>query len=164
MGQIRGTGMSRWWVLRTVWLGLGLLAGVIVFLPEEAKTATGIVAVVFILAIFVLLGRWALVKISESLQSAFEKPDPNKVTIVSQEFFPGASLEFEASKSGPNEPRPSESETLLSRFRLAGFRFSTLLKIEEEEIDPRKRALMWDSLMFAGGILVCAGLSSLAGG
>ena len=153
--------MSGWWVLRMVWLALGLLAGVIVFLPESAETLTGAVAVVFMLAILVLLGRWAIVKIAEAFQSAMATPDPNKISLVSQEFLPGASLEFEASKIGGKEPAPSESETELSRFRWAGFRFSTLLKIKEEEIDPRKRALMWDSLLFAGGILACAGLSSL---
>jgi hypothetical protein len=156
--------MSQWWVLRVVWLALGLLAGVIVFLPESAKTLTGAVAVVFILAIMVLLGRWAIVKISESLQSAFETPDPNKTTLVSQDLLlPGASLQFEASRSGPNEPALSQSDTLLSRFRFGGFRFSTLLKIEAEQIDPKKRALMWDSVLFGGGILICAGLASLAG-
>jgi hypothetical protein len=155
--------MSGWWAFRIVWLALGLLAGVIVFLPDSWKTLTGAVAVVFILAIFVLLGRWAIVKIAEAWQSAMATPDPNKISLVSQELLPGASLEFEASKIGAKEPAPSESETELSRFRWAGFRFSTLLKIEEEQIDPRKRALMWDSLLFAGGILVCAGLASLVG-
>jgi hypothetical protein len=155
--------MSGWWAFRIVWLALGLLTGVIVFLPDSWKTLTGAVALVFILAIFVLLGRWAIVKIAEAWQSAMATPDPNKIWLVSQELLPGASLEFEASKIGAKEPAPSESETELSRFRWAGFRFSTLLKIEEEQIDPRKRALMWDSLLFAGGIVVCAGLASLVG-
>lgn len=153
--------MSKWWALRLCWLALGLLTGVIVFLPESAKTLTGIVALVFIIATFVLLGRWAIMTISEKLKSALETPDPNKVTLVSHELLPGASLEFEANKAGRNQPPASESKTVLSRFQLAGFQFRTLLNTEEEKLEPRKKALMWDSVLFAGGIVACAGLSSL---
>ena len=46
--------MSKWWILRLVWLALGLLTGVIAFLPESAKIVTGIIALLFILATLLL--------------------------------------------------------------------------------------------------------------
>jgi hypothetical protein len=153
--------MSSWWALRLLWLSLGLLTGVIAFLPESAETATGVVALIFIIAVLILLGRWAVMTISEKLKSALEKPDPDRVTLVSHDLLPGAALEFEASKVGPNQPAASDSETVLSRFRLGGYQFKTLLNTEEEKLEPRKKALMWDSVLFAGGIVGCAALTSL---
>ena len=153
--------MSMWWTLRLIWLALGLLAGAIVFLPESAETLTGAVALIFILAVFVLLGRWAVMTISEKVKSALKSRDPNKITLVSQELLPGASLQFQATKVGSNQPSASESETEVSGFQFAGYQFKTLLNTEEEKLEPRKKALMWDSLLFAGGIIICAALSSL---
>ena len=49
--------MSRWWILRLIWLILGVLTGVIAVLPESAETVTGIVALIFILATLVMLAR-----------------------------------------------------------------------------------------------------------
>jgi hypothetical protein len=148
--------MSRWWVLRLIWLVLGLLTGLIGFLPESAETLTGTITLLFILATLVLLGRWAVVIVSEKLKSALAKPDPNKTTLARHEFFPGAALELEASKVGAEQPPASHSKTELSRFKFAGFHFRTILDTEEEKLEPRKKALMWDSVLFAGGIIACA--------
>ena len=154
--------MSGWWALRLFWLFLGLLSGVIAFLPDTAATLTGVTTLIFISAALVLLGRWAVMTVSEKLKSALEKPDPDKTTLVSQELLPGATLEFEANRVGMTQPRTPASKTVLSRFQIAGFQFNTILSTEEEKLTPRKRALMWDSVLFAGGIVACAGLASLA--
>jgi len=92
--------MSKWWILRLIWLTLGLLTGVIVVLPESAEILTGIIALIFILATLVILGRWAVLIVSEKLKSALAKPDPNKTTLAKHEFFPGVALELEAAKVG----------------------------------------------------------------
>jgi hypothetical protein len=152
--------MSKWWILRLTWLVLGLLTGIIAFLPESAQTLTGIIAVLFMLATLVLLVRWAALIVSEKLKSALAKPDPSKTTLTRHEFFPGAALEFEASKVGAEQPPASDSKTELSRFKFGGFHFKTILNTEEEKLEPRKRALMWDSILFAGGIIACALLVS----
>jgi hypothetical protein len=148
--------MSKWWGLRLIWLVLGLLTGVIAFLPESAGTLTGTIALLFILATLVLLGRWAVLILSEKLTSALAKHDPNKTTLARHEFFPGAALEFEASKVGTEQPPASVSKTELSRFQFAGFHFKTILNTEEETLGPRKKALLWDSVLFACGIIACA--------
>jgi hypothetical protein len=153
--------MSTWWVLRLIWLALGLLTGVIVLIPESAQTVTNAIAVVFILATLVLLVRWAVLIVSEKVKSALEKPDPNKTTLARHEFFPGAALEFEASRVGAEQPPASDSKAELSRFKFAGFHFKTILNTEEEKLEPRKKALLWDSVLFAGGIIACAFLVSL---
>jgi hypothetical protein len=152
--------MSRWWILRLTWLALGLLTGVIAFVPESAQTLTGIIALLFILATLVLLMRWGVLIVSEKLKSALAKPDPSKTTLARREFFPGAALEFEASKVDAPQPPASDSRTELSRFKFAGFHFKTILNTEEEKLEPRKKALMWDSVLFAGGIIACALLAS----
>jgi hypothetical protein len=146
--------------LRFVWLILGLLTGAIALLPESAQTLTGTVALLFILATLVLLGRWAVLVVSEKLRSALAEPDPNKTTLARHEFFPGAALEFEASKVDAQPPPASDSKTELSRFKFAGFHFKTMLNTEAEKLEPRKNALMWDSVLFAGGIIGCALLAS----
>jgi cytochrome bd-type quinol oxidase subunit 2 len=153
--------MSRWWAWRVLWLVLGVLTGVIAFLPESAKTLTGGVAVIFMLATLILLGRWAFVTISEKVKSALKKPDPDKVTLVDQELMPGASLQFEARKVSGKRSSASQSETVLSRLSLAGYQFRTILNTKEEKLEPRKKALMWDSVLFASGIVLCAALASL---
>ena len=153
--------MSKWWAKRLLWLSLGLLTGVITLLPESAAVASGIIALIFIGAMFVLLGRWAAMTISGHVTSAAEKRDPDKVTLAAHEFFPGASLEFEASRPAAKQAPAAESETELSRFGGAGFRFRTLLNIEEEKLDPRKKALLWDSVLFGGAMVLCAWLASL---
>jgi|SRR5262245_5358073 len=153
--------MSKWWIARLIWLALGLLTGVIVLIPESAATLTGIVALVFILATLVILGRWAVVVTSEKLKSALAKPDPNQTTLARHEFFPGAALELEATKVGAEQPRASDSKTVLSRFKFGGFQFKTILNTEEEKLEPRKEALMWDSVLFVGGIIACAGIVAL---
>ena len=134
--------MSKWWVLRLIWLMLGLLTGVIVVLPESAEIMTGIVAAIFILATLVILGRWAILVVSEKLKSALAKPDPNKTTLARHEFLPGVTLEFEAAKVGAEQPPALESKTVLSRFKFAGFNFKTMLSTKEEKLEPRKEALM----------------------
>lgn len=149
--------MSTWWILRLIWLVLGLLTGVIAFLPESAETLTGIIALIFIVATLVILGRWAVLIVSEKLKKALATPDPNKpTTLARHEFFPGAALEFEASKVGAQQPPASDSKTEVSGFKFAGFHFKTILNTEEEKLEPRKKALMWDSVLFAGGIIACA--------
>jgi hypothetical protein len=153
--------MSKWWLLRLIWLILGLLTGVIAVLPESAETLTGIVAVIFILATLVILGRLAVLIVSEKLKSALAKPDPNKTTLARHEFFPGVALELETAKVGAEQPPASDSKTELSRFKLAGFNFKTILNTEEENLEPRKKALMWDSVLFAGGLIGCAWIVSL---
>src|SRR5215510_12765014 len=153
--------MSRWWILRLIWLILGLLTGVITILPESAELLTGIVALVFILATLVILGRWAVLIVSEKLKSALAKPDPNKPTLARHEFFPGVALELEAAKVGAEQPPASNSKTLLSRFKFAGFNFKTMLNTEEEKLEPRKEALMWDSVLFVGSLIACAWIVSL---
>jgi hypothetical protein len=80
--------MSKWWLLRLIWLILGLLVGVIAVLPESAETLTGIVALIFILATLVILGRLAILVVSEKFKSALAKPDPNKTTLARHEFSP----------------------------------------------------------------------------
>jgi hypothetical protein len=152
--------MSKWWVLRLIWLLLGLLTGVIAFLPESAATLMGAVALLFILATLALLGRWAVMVVSEKVRSSLATPDPNRTTLARHELFPGAALELEASKAGAAQPPPSESKTELSRFKVAGFHFKTILNTEEEKLEPRKKALMWDSVLFAAGIVGCALLAS----
>ncbi|HJZ80364.1 MAG TPA: hypothetical protein VKD91_08460, partial [Pyrinomonadaceae bacterium] len=112
--------MSRWWILRLIWLILGLLTGVITILPESAETLTGIVALILILATLVILGRWAVLLVPEKLKSALAKPDPNKTTLARHEFFPGVALELEAAKVGAEQPPASASKTVLSRFKFAG--------------------------------------------
>jgi hypothetical protein len=153
--------MSKWWILRLVWLTLGLVTGVIAVVPDSATTVTGTIAVIFMLATLVLLIRWAVQVASEKLRSALATPDPNKTTLARHEFFPGAALEVEASKVGAAQPPASDSKTELSRFKFAGFHFKTILNTEEEKLEPRKRALMWDSVLFGGGIIGCALLASL---
>jgi hypothetical protein len=153
--------MSKWWVLRLIWLMLGLLTGVIVVLPESAEILTGIVAAIFILATLVILGRWAVLVVSEKFKSALAKPDPNKTTLARHEFFPGVALEFEAAKVGAEQPPASDSKTILSRFKLAGFNFKTMLNTKEEKLEPRKEALMWDSVLFVGSLIACAWIVSL---
>jgi hypothetical protein len=153
--------VSKWWMWRMIWLALGLVSGAIVFIPESAKTQTGIVAGIFILAVLVLLARLALLKILEWVQSYSEKPASDKVTLASKEFFPGASLNFEATKVGASNTAASDSQTELSGFRFAGYNFRTVLDTTPEEISPRKKALLWDTVLFAGGMLACAGLFSL---
>jgi hypothetical protein len=153
--------MSKWWIPRLIWLILGLLVGVIAVLPESAETLTGIIAVVFILATLVLLGRWAVLVVSEKLKSALAKPDPNKTTLARHEFFPGVALELEAAKVGAEQPPAPASKTVLSRFKFAGFNFKTMLNTEEEKLEPRKKALMWDSVLFGGGLIACAWIVSL---
>src|SRR5262245_8630485 len=152
--------MSKWWILRLIWLALGLLTGVIVLIPESAQTLTGSIALLFIVATLVLLARWGIQIVSEKLKSALAKPDPSKTTLVRREIFPGAALEFEASEVGATQPPASDSRTELSRFKFAGFHFKTILNTEEEKLEPRKKALMWDSVLFAGGIIACALLAS----
>jgi hypothetical protein len=153
--------VSKWWIPRLIWLVLGLLTGVIALIPESAETLSGTIALLFILATLVLLVRWAVLIVSEKLKSALATPDPNKTTLTRHEFFPGAALEFEASKVGAEQPPASDSRTELSRFKFAGFHFKTILNTEEEKLEPRKKALMWDSVLFAGGIVACAGLVAL---
>jgi hypothetical protein len=153
--------MSKWWILRLIWLMLGLLTGVIVVLPEWAEILTGIVALVFILATLVILGRWAILIVSEKFKSALAKPDANKTTLARHEFFPGVALEFEAAKVGAEQPSVPDSKTELSRFKLAGFNFKTMLNTEEEKLAPRKEALMWDSILFIGSLIGCAWIVSL---
>src|SRR5262245_25035206 len=106
--------MSNWWILRLIWLMLGLLTGVIVMLPESAELLTGIVALIFIVATLVILGRWAILVVSEKLKSALAKPDPSKTTLARHEFFPGVALEFEAAKVG-TERRPLQTRRRSSR-------------------------------------------------
>ena len=153
--------MSKWWILRLIWLILGLLTAVIAVLPESAEILTGIVALIFILATLVLLGRLAILVVSEKLKSALAKPDPNKTTLGRHEFFPGVALEFEAAKVGAEQLPASDSKTELSRFKFAGFNFKTILNTEEEKLEPRKEALMWDSVLFVGGLIACAFIVSL---
>jgi hypothetical protein len=152
--------MSNWWIPRLIWLMLGLLVGVIAVLPESAETLTGIVALIFILATLVLLGRWAVLIVSEKLKKALAPPNPSKTTLAQHEFFPGVELEFEAAKIGAEQPT-SASKTELSRFKFAGFNFKTMLNTEEEKLEPRKKALMWDSVLFGGGLIACAWIVSL---
>jgi hypothetical protein len=152
--------MSNWWIPRLIWLIFGLLVGVIAVLPESAEILTGIVALIFILATLVLLGRWAVLIVSEKLRKALAPPDPSKTTLAQHEFFPGVKLEFEAAKVGAEQP-PSTSKTELSRFKFAGFNFKTMLNTEEEKLEPRKKALMWDSVLFGGGLIGCAWIVSL---
>src|SRR5262245_24053216 len=102
--------MSNWWILRLIWLILGLLVGVIAVLPESAETLTGIIALIFILATLVLLGRWAVLIVSEKLKKALAPPDPNKTTLARHEFFPGVALELEAAKVGAEQPPASASK------------------------------------------------------
>jgi hypothetical protein len=153
--------MSRWWIARLIWLMLGLLTAVIVILPESAEILTGIVALIFIVATLVILGRWAVLIVSEKLKSALAKPDPNKTTLARHEFFPGVALELEAAKVGAEQPPASDSKTELSRFNLAGFNFKTMLNTKEEKLEPRKEALMWDSVLFVGSLIACAWIVSL---
>jgi hypothetical protein len=153
--------MSKWWLLRLIWLTLGLLTGVIVVLPESAETLTGIVALIFILATLVILGRWAVLIVSEKLKKALAPSDPNKTTLARHEFFPGVALELEAAKVGAEQPPASDSKTVLSRFKFAGFNFKTMLNTEEEKLEPRKKALMWDSVLFMGSLIACAWVVSL---
>ena len=153
--------MSKWWLLRLIWLTLGLLTSVIVVLPESAETLTGIVALIFILATLVILGRWAVLIVSEKLKSALAKPDPSKTTLARHEFFPGVALELEAAKVGAEQPPASDSKTVLSRFKFAGFNFKTMLNTEEEKLEPHKKALMWDSVLFMGSLIACAWVVSL---
>ena len=152
--------MSNWWIPRLIWLIFGLLVGVIAVLPESAEILTGIVALIFILATLVLLGRWAVLIVSEKLRKALAPSDPSKTTLAQHEFFPGVKLEFEAAKVGAEQP-PSTSKTELSRFKFAGFNFKTILNTEEEKLEPRKKALMWDSVLFGGGLIGCAWIVSL---
>jgi hypothetical protein len=153
--------MSNWWIARLIWLMLGLLVGVIAVLPESAEILTGIVALIFILATLVLLGRWAVLIVSEKLKKALAPSDPNKTTLARHEFFPGVALELEAAKVGAEQPPASASKTELSRFKFAGFNFKTMLNTEEEKLEPRKKALMWDSVLFGGGLIACAWIVSL---
>ena len=101
--------MSKWWIARLIWLTLGLLTGVIVVIPESAEILTGIVALIFIVATLVILGRWAVLIVSEKLKSALATPDPNKTVLAKHEFFPGVALEFEAAKVGADQPPASTS-------------------------------------------------------
>ena len=153
--------MSKWWIPRLIWLMLGLLTGVIVVLPESAEILTGIVALIFILAMLVILGRWALLIVSEKLKSVLAKPDPNKTTLARHEVFPGVALELEAAKVGAEQSPASDSKTILSRFKFAGFNFKTILNAEEEKLEPRKEALMWDCVLFVGSMIACAFVVSL---
>jgi hypothetical protein len=153
--------MSSWWIARLIWLILGLLVGVIAVLPESAEILTGIVAVIFILATLVILGRWAVLTVSEKLKKALAPSDPNRATLARHEFFPGVALELEAAKVGAEQPPASAAKTVLSRFKFAGFNFKTILNTEEEKLEPRKKALMWDSVLFAGGLIGCAWIVSL---
>lgn len=155
--------MSGWWAWRVLWLILGMLTGVIALLPESAATLNGVVAVVFILATMVLLGRGAWVTISESIKAAMAKRDPNTATLVDHELMPGASLQFEARKASMPQPAEAESETVLSRFDLAGYQFRAVLDTEDEKPEPRKKALLWDSVLFGGGIVLCAALAAALG-
>ena len=153
--------MSKWWIARLIWLILGLLTGVIVVLRESAEILTGIIALIFILATLVILGRWAILIVSEKLKSALAKPNPNKTTLAKHEFFPGVALELEAAKVGAEQSPASDSKTVLSGFKFAGFNFKTMLNTEEEKLAPRKEALMWDSVLFIGSLIACAWIVSL---
>ena len=153
--------MSSWWIPRLIWLSMGLLTGVIAVLPESAEILTGIVALIFILATLIILGRWAILIVSEKLKKALAPSDPNRATLARHEFFPGVALELEAAKVSAEQPAAPVSKTVLSRFKFAGFNFKTILNTEEEKLEPRKKALMWDSVLFAGGIIGCALLVSL---
>jgi hypothetical protein len=153
--------MSKWWILRLIWLALGLLTAVIVVLPQSAEILTGIIALIFILATLVILGRWAVLIVSEKLKSALAKPDPNKTVLAKHKFFPGVALELEAAKVGAEQPPASDSKSELSRFKFAGFNFKTILNTEEEKLAPRKEALMWDSVLFIGSMIACAWIISL---
>src|SRR5215813_12364895 len=66
--------MSKWWILRLIWLTLGLLTGVIVVLPESAEILTGIVALIFILATLVILGRWAVLIVPKNSNQRWRSP------------------------------------------------------------------------------------------
>jgi hypothetical protein len=153
--------MSKWWIARLIWLILGLLTGIIVVLPESAEILTGIVALILILATLVILGRWAVLIASEKLKSALAKPDPSKTTLARHEFFPGVALELEAAKIGAEQPPAPVSKTVLSRLQVAGFNVKTILNTEEEKLEPRKEALMWDSVLFVGALIACAWIVSL---
>jgi len=153
--------MSKWWILRLIWLFLGSLTGIIVLIPESAEILTGIVGLILILAMLVILGRVAVVVVSEKLRSALAKPDPNKTTLARREVFPGVSLELEAAKVGTEQAPASDSKTELSRFKFAGFNVKTILNTEEEKLEPRKEALMWDCVLFVGSMIACAWIVSL---
>src|SRR5262249_38328197 len=121
-----GCAMSKWWILRLIWLMLGMQTGIIVLLPESAEILAGILGLSLILAMFVLLGRVTVLTLSENLKklkSALAKRDPNKTTLARQEFFPGVAVEFEAAKVGTEQAPASDSKTELSRFKFAGFNF-----------------------------------------
>jgi len=159
--------MSKWWMLRLIWLILGMQTGIIVLLPESWEILRGLVALSLILAMLVILGRVfvltlseQLKTLSEKLKSALAKPDPNKTTLARHEFFPGVSVELEAAKDGAKQPPVSESKTTLSRFKFAGFNFKTTLNTEEEKPEPRKDALGWDCVLFMGSVIACAWIVS----
>jgi hypothetical protein len=151
--------MVGWWTKRLIWLCLGALTGVIGILPESAGVLASVLVLIYGTAWAVMLGRWAAGEFAEFLKSLRKKPDPDKL-VLSTEVFPGGSLEFEASRAGKAKPQRPKSGWLLSYFRAAGYQFKTQLKMEDENADPRKAALVWDSVMFLGAVLGSAALMS----
>jgi hypothetical protein len=147
--------MSKWWTLRLIWLALGLLTGVMGLLPDAAEVLIGVLALIYGVAWAVLLGRWLAVEFGDVIR---KKTDADTVAI-SAPIFPGTALEVEATKPRAARPRPGSS--WFSRwFRAPDYRLKARLTTEEKP-DAAKTALVWDSLLFLGAVVLSAAAASL---
>ena len=89
--SIDGEGeMSRWWGMRLIWLGLGLLTGVIGFMPESASIIIGILALIYVVAWGVLLTRIGIAVVRTEIKTALENQKPDNAART--EVMPSTAL------------------------------------------------------------------------
>ena len=153
--------MSKWWALRLIWLGFGLLTAVIGILPEAAGVLIAILVVIYGAAWAVMLVRWGIAEFGDATKTAQARADLGGFAF-GKEIFPGFSLDFQAGGATDKERRPSPG-WLLSQVRAAGLRFKAHLTASDDPPDPVKTALAWDSSLFLGAVALSAALIAVVG-
>jgi hypothetical protein len=146
--------MSKWWALRLIWLGFGLMTAVIGILPEAAGVLIAILGLIYGVAWVVLLVLWGIAEIGDAAKAAQARADLGGFAF-GKEIFPGFSLDFQADRGTDNERRPGPG-WLLSQVRFAGQRFKAHLTASVDPPDPVKTALVWDSSLFLGAVALSA--------
>jgi hypothetical protein len=153
--------MSKWWALRLIWLGFGLMTAVIGILPEAAGVLVAILGLVYGVAWVVLLVRWGIAEFGDATKPAQARADLGGFA-YGKEIFPGFSLDFPAGRA-TDEKRQAGPGWLLSQVRTAGLRYKAHLTASDDPPDPVKTALVWDSSLFLGAVALSAALIALVG-
>jgi hypothetical protein len=148
--------MSKWWALRLIWLGFGLMTAVIGILPEAAGVLVAILGLIYGVTWVVLLVRWGIAEFGDATKPA------QAGFAYGKEIFPGFSLDFQAERATDKKRRPGPG-WLLSQIRFAGERFKAHLTASDDPPDPVKTALVWDSSLFLGAVALSAALIAVVG-